>query len=89
MPALRHMRTFSKLRATSALPAKAVTAYPADDDGIKMIECQEKPVNEPNTVQALVHVDAETYWIAFLIASIKSFPRNGFCKNATGPTAET
>lgn len=69
--------------------AKAMPAHPADDDGIKMIECPEKPVDEPNTVQALVHVDAETYWVAFLIASIKSFPRNGLCKNATGPIAET
>ena len=72
----------------SALPAKAVTTHPADDDGIKMIEGPEKAVDEPDTVQALVHVGAETYWIAFLIASIKSFDRNGFCRNATGPIAE-
>ena len=69
--------------------AKAMPAHPADDDGIKMIEGPEKPVDEPDTVQALVHVGAGTYWAAFLIASIKSFARNGFCRNATGPIAET
>jgi len=73
----------------SALPAKAITAHPADDDGIKMIERPEKAVDEPDTTQALVHVGTETYWIAFSIASIKSFPRNGFRKNAIGPIAET
>jgi hypothetical protein len=40
----------------SALPAKAVTAHPADDDGIKVIECPEKAADEPNIVQARVHV---------------------------------
>jgi hypothetical protein len=40
----------------SALPAKAITAHPADDDGIKMIERPEKAVDEPDTTQALVHV---------------------------------
>jgi hypothetical protein len=33
----------------SALPAKAVAAHPADDDGIKMIECPEKADDEPDT----------------------------------------
>jgi hypothetical protein len=32
----------------SALPAKAVTAHPADDDGIKMIERPEKADDEPD-----------------------------------------
>ena len=72
----------------SALPAKAVTAHPADDDGIKMIGHPEKAVDEPNTGQARVHVGAGTYWIAFLIASIRSFARNGFCRNAMGSTAD-
>lgn len=71
------------------MPAKTVPAHPADDDRINMIERPEKAVNEPNTAQALVHVGAGTYWVAFLIASIKSFARNGFCRNATGPIAET
>ena len=69
--------------------AKAMPAHPADDDGVKMIEGPEKAIDESDTVQALVHVGAGTYWAAFLIASIKSFARNGFCRNATGPIAET
>jgi len=81
-------RTFSQLRARSGLPAKAMPAHPADDDGIKMVERPKKAVDEPDAVQARVHVDAETYWIAFLIASIRSFARNGFCRNAMGSKAD-
>ena len=84
MSALGQKRAFSKLRAMSALPAEAVSAHPADDNGVKMIERPEKAADEPNFVQARVHVGAETYLIAFLIASIRSFARNGFCRNAMG-----
>jgi hypothetical protein len=53
-----------------------------------MIERPEKAVDETNTAQARVHVGAETDWIAFLIASIRSFARNGFCRNAMGSKAD-